>query len=1855
MFKRLLSVVLTLCMMVSIAAVGTVSSSAKETEVVQTGNIILETITEQLIDDGMRAICMGMDAVGEATGEEGIQEAFSIIERWCFMDATEVAVEELMELCQEILDEIKALEDQVDSNDTYITSMIANESIRNARNNLDNKWKSDVTACLTNANVVNVLDQYKVFLSDAVNKKAEDVLNQDKDNLIHSYEGMASGSTSIFDSNAVNNTFISLLSNLELGLSPQSAASQSISDYAAQLAYLCYPFSHQQYQYVHAVMEQQIMTILLVEMAYNEFLYNQGEYLKETYHDEDDPNGHYAKYLGYQKDFYNKMLNGIVPGIKKMLDHKMNVNGNGSISLSLSDYMKPEDAVSTTLKINNYSGSFNARYDWCLKMCGGDEDDADDMYDYYEDMDDNISNAKYIGQYVKFKKVMTHTANGRKVYYILDPDQFKGTDALYAKNFDHNCVFGGWGHDTHTISCDAHNLMKQMTDNSNNFIGVTDKDCTGFNDLVNSNYFSSTGSTLQGYLGANAERYLPDKTTNPCSEKEPKDPHNFVLTSVYHYEENAFKTEYATYSLIDCNKTFPDEKLHADYDMYMKNYQSSTNETFTVILRNESNTYKSNAHAVISNPSSGKIELSADDVHYDTNIAAAAGTQITVRMMAYKDAKFASLKMIRDADPFNNTSGDKTETLLMDSDQLNSLTPDGEGYITAHFTMPYSDATFRLEMYTTARIGETDHISGNLYGYDPVAKKKVSAPLITADKGTEIEIHLTADAGYEITDSLSFYNDDTNTKVDIPYDHLSTISGGAGSTTTYKYRFIMPEYSVRIEARAQDKSKAQIGNLAYCTGTMGTADLYNIYGIVEDTHETSIGASAGDRLGAIIRPEDGYGLGPNSVTFRDTGSGEALDIKYSTSVKTDTDGTMLFYVVFTMPQNSVTIDVTCEPCLVMSIDPYTFAYDENNNPVSYIRLLDSNFRETDSTYVQIPSNSTYYIFYLYDVEEHYLSHFKMVGTQTGKVYLDQDMSWDMDRCHEYLADNVGDIGFANNRDKRTNKHINYEVSIMFGTNSNQQPISESMMFIPTFANNEKPEPTEPPTEAPTEPPTEAPAKYTATLSSFDGGTPTFTLGSVAVTKKAEASEEIPFYITASPDYEVKELTITGTSGTSITPQKTAEPYQDGENMIHSYSFTMPAENVVIKGKLGPKAVPTEPPTEAPRYFAVPDNTQFIRDGHGEEIAYIELKDPETNDYTEERIWFASDTNTIEGRFVYNDEYCPSHLKVVGKETGTVYYDNDKSEDANTFVCMTSDLAPYGENLTVIPTFKKAKQPTEPPTEAPTIAPTEPSTEPPTEKPTDPEPVEHGIRNYDELVAFAQSVNSGDNSADAYLENNILVPADSEWTQGIGTEDNPYSGTFNGNGYCIIGLKINSETYGGLFAYVGDKGVVKDLMVFDTRFKSDSEYAAGIAVKNEGTIDHCISGINVLGKTRITLPTGKKINPADYNSVIRGDVSGGIAAINKGTITGCRNGSVVTGVNCGGIACENSGSIYGSTNNGAIGTDTADCQGAGGIAYLNSGSIASSYNSGKIHCGDAKKKGMITAISGSDDVNDVFFSNVNSIPPIGDQPDQKPLNDSNKLVDNPDMLTPSFVETLAAVTDETVTWVQTKYGDTYFNQGYPTIRGRFLEQNTQYLTKEITITGAMHSSLKASAAALDTESDEYKALSASADGEILSAYSVATTDANGKYVPAELWISGSVRLTVPIDNGPASTGADGDTQSGSAGDVVLAVLDDEGEVAIVTPDSTADGKAVFTLAAPKNFAVVMRSAILYGDTDLDGSVTIVDATLIQRYLANLDTLSDRQKLVADVDGDGDVTIIDASLIQRKLAGIIKVFPAEESKG
>jgi len=70
--------------------------------------------------------------------------------------------------------------------------------------------------------------------------------------------------------------------------------------------------------------------------------------------------------------------------------------------------------------------------------------------------------------------------------------------------------------------------------------------------------------------------------------------------------------------------------------------------------------------------------------------------------------------------------------------------------------------------------------------------------------------------------------------------------------------------------------------------------------------------------------------------------------------------------------------------------------------------------------------------------------------------------------------------------------------------------------------------------------------------------------------------------------------------------------------------------------------------------------------------------------------------------------------------------------------------------------------------------------------------------------------------------------------------------------------------------------------------------------------------------------------------------------------------------------------------------------------------------------------------------------------------------------------------------------------------------------------------------------------------------------------------------------------------------------------------------------------------VIRNAKIFaiGDVNSDGDISVVDATLVQKYIVGLENLKDFQKKSADVNDNNEISVVDATLIQKYIVGLDK---------
>jgi len=180
-----------------------------------------------------------------------------------------------------------------------------------------------------------------------------------------------------------------------------------------------------------------------------------------------------------------------------------------------------------------------------------------------------------------------------------------------------------------------------------------------------------------------------------------------------------------------------------------------------------------------------------------------------------------------------------------------------------------------------------------------------------------------------------------------------------------------------------------------------------------------------------------------------------------------------------------------------------------------------------------------------------------------------------------------------------------------------------------------------------------------------------------------------------------------------------------------------------------------------------------------------------------------------------------------------------------------------------------------------------------------------------------STHSGNWTEYFHMTENISLSDES--SNPIGNMITKFTGTFDGQGYTISNYTINKNSeYVGLFGYLGENGVIKDLTVHAGADGVRGRANVGILVgySEKGVIANCSSS----GNATATL---------DY-------AAGGLVGYNnQGTITNCSSSGNATAtiLNAGGLVGVNNGLI---TNCSASGSATAINSDAGGLVGWNNG-------------------------------------------------------------------------------------------------------------------------------------------------------------------------------------------------------------------------------------------------------------------------------------------------------------------------------
>ena len=240
-------------------------------------------------------------------------------------------------------------------------------------------------------------------------------------------------------------------------------------------------------------------------------------------------------------------------------------------------------------------------------------------------------------------------------------------------------------------------------------------------------------------------------------------------------------------------------------------------------------------------------------------------------------------------------------------------------------------------------------------------------------------------------------------------------------------------------------------------------------------------------------------------------------------------------------------------------------------------------------------------------------------------------------------------------------------------------------------------------------------------------------------------------------------------------------------------------------------------------------------------------------------------------------------------------------------------------------------------------------------------------------SLAEALNAAKDGGTVELLKNVTLTGN--WTT-VGTESEPFKGTFDGKGYTITGLNIptNDNEYVGLIGIL-DGGTVKNVKFASVSVTGKDDVGTAVgriinggivsgvqvlggtvsgakrvggvvgSIKASGTVSDCTNAAVVTANDRNAggivgsayyTETGKQMyitNCVNNGAVTASGVCGGIVSLSAANVSGNTNTAEVKGTEVGGIVGEQKsyGSVTNNTNSGAVTyTNGANTYGAGGI-------------------------------------------------------------------------------------------------------------------------------------------------------------------------------------------------------------------------------------------------------------------------------------------------------------------------------------
>lgn len=801
--KRIIAIVVSLCVAFSIMPLPVSAAEAdkvegdkagvKESQWLTTG----KTFTiNRVYTAGLTACGSALVRIAGATDNEGFQKVASFVNKWvCGGSNTGQTLAEIQTLCNEILNEVKLIDEHLRVYDAEILGTLQEIQYTEAKNELDQQWSKDVEIYETAGNVGNTLEFYEKYMEAAQlymdGKTDMNAVEESKQDL---YDGFievykAAGNSfenptdekkkdAIFCNDTIDGVFKRTIWSMINALNKPSDE-KTYADAAAQFAYRAYGFSDDQYNYIVSSIDKQFMEIIKMEMMYQEFIAQRGDYFEEKYPDDESKWESYAAWT----DDLNKLNEDVAKAMDTMLDREILVSDStvSSIRMKLNEFVKPEDMVSVRMKNENYheklTGEFYEKEQPVIDAFGEKRVSYADKWK---------SNADVITPFVNFHRIAVPTPKTEKnpsgidIYYIFDTSQphnaeedgdWNSDDSvpenLRFYQFEEKMDYKGVK-DEHIPSCDFINLTKEnYSDGQNQFSCV--KNTAEFQSLFATGLFSALSSIPGDYL---SEYLLTKENTK-----------TYIALPDYDYDWNdTWATSYTIFHVVDTTGQYPGgsfESSTLSAEKIQPDKSAGAYSAYTVILKNrpqEDGYYKTKVDVATNGVGDTELEMVQEDGTTCQENIVPSGKEVTLRFKAEGTTVLESLTLQRHNNTENPSEVSSEETLLT-KDQIATLIPDEEGYYTYTCGAPYSNATFVLN----GAVGHKVYVKGTNQSFEDAIL--LDSYVDYFEEGENVEFYVS-----DNVKSVGYYEGDT-------YKELALTENYEGDR---KGSFVMPAKDITL-------------------------------------------------------------------------------------------------------------------------------------------------------------------------------------------------------------------------------------------------------------------------------------------------------------------------------------------------------------------------------------------------------------------------------------------------------------------------------------------------------------------------------------------------------------------------------------------------------------------------------------------------------------------------------------------------------------------------------------------------------------------------------------------------------------------------------------------------------------------------------------------------------------------------------------------------------------------------------------------------------------------------------------------------------------------------------------------------